>query len=422
MSIIFESANLKIESFLPSGSTPSRVVLVYTSLLNRSLVGNPAGGAVLVSAGYAVISLKSSADGWFQDIPPEAIRAVQEHLRKVQYQRILAYGSSMGAFAAIAFSGAFDCDHVLALSPQFRIDTEFDTRWQSNSRQVRWHHRIDSETIGKKCAFTVVYDPMDLDRWHARQLGTVIPATRFRSLELRYAGHPATLFLHEVGKLRTLLLAAIEGAPLKKFDWRSGKGRSRSYLKTLCAAAEARGAWPTALGLLNRLLHLTPNDLGLQLRRVSVLEAAGRMGDATQLLEELDRKGSGTADLHAKLAQWSVDQGDTQRAHYWVKRGLMANYMTASLHHLASRLADRRGSARSSLEAAKRAFRLSPDHAHVSGQLAAQLLRTGRVRCASFVIEQGTRLNPDFPPLTSLRELARVYESRRHEIWSDVQE
>ena len=59
-----------------------------------------------------------------------------------RHARRVAYGTSMGGYAAIQLSAALKLDAVLALSPQFEVDKAYDTRWKVLANSIDYRYRI----------------------------------------------------------------------------------------------------------------------------------------------------------------------------------------------------------------------------------------------------------------------------------------
>jgi hypothetical protein len=140
-------------------------------------------------------------------------------------------GSSMGGYAAIAFSKYLRCDTALAYSPQNEITIQSDPRFAGHVENVEWVYPISAETIADACKFFVVYDNKDLyDKMHAERLRSIIPAERYVEILLSYAGHAVVFYLLEVGLLKQVSLNALTGNPLQRSELRKNRKQSRQYL------------------------------------------------------------------------------------------------------------------------------------------------------------------------------------------------
>lgn len=66
------------------------------------------------------IVIQTNSNCWYQD---ESIYEICEAVKKIKYGGIyIAYGSSMGGYAAVDLSRLIDADFVVAFSPQASVD------------------------------------------------------------------------------------------------------------------------------------------------------------------------------------------------------------------------------------------------------------------------------------------------------------
>ena len=214
--VLHEAAECRVELF-PAPLGTSRLAVTFTAAANRSLDGNPGPGRLLNSLGYDVVSFKRTVDDWYQGLEPAAFDAVESYVAPRSYERRVAVGDSSGGYAAIAFSRRLQLDTVLAYAPQYRIDADFDTRWSDIGQSLTWRYRIDADTIAPRCAFVIVYDPLDVDALHLEHLATLIPAGCLRPWKVPDAGHGAMTHLFALGQLKAVTSYAIEHRSLEAF-------------------------------------------------------------------------------------------------------------------------------------------------------------------------------------------------------------
>ena len=155
------------------------------------------------------IHVLSRDNDWYQH--PELrealdlVRAAARH-----YGRVVAYGSSMGAYAALRFGGWAGAHCAVALSPQYSIDPKivpFERRWAHDSARFRavWEGTVGFATPVEAY---VAYDPVDQDFKHIARLER---ESHFTKMQLPGAGHPVTGFLTELGLLQRLITTACDG-------------------------------------------------------------------------------------------------------------------------------------------------------------------------------------------------------------------
>jgi len=128
---IFRSSELAVRSVCDFGSKTCVVTFDgYTDI--RTLDRPGFGEGFFQSHQIDAIHILSRENDWYQYPElPSAARTVAELVKR--YDRVVAYGSSMGAYAAIRFGGLAGASVALAISPQFSIDprvARFERRWK----------------------------------------------------------------------------------------------------------------------------------------------------------------------------------------------------------------------------------------------------------------------------------------------------
>ncbi|MBU3615458.1 hypothetical protein ICN46_11210 [Polynucleobacter sp. Latsch14-2] len=152
--ILFGSEFVRIEHFIGDNNN-TNLAFIFSSLESRSLDGNRNGGEIFFRNGYDVISFKISNGDWFQSLPPDIFEVIKSISLERGYQKKVAYGSSMGGFASIAFSRLLELDTAIVFSPQISISESFDQRWASNARGINFKYHITKETISDHCKFFI---------------------------------------------------------------------------------------------------------------------------------------------------------------------------------------------------------------------------------------------------------------------------
>lgn len=306
------------------------------------------GEAFFASEGVGAIHVLSHGNDWFHYAEMAQVAAIIR-AATVGADRLLAYGSSMGGYAAVRFAGAIGAQAVLALSPQYAVDPRlapFETRWVQDRRRIRYLRAIDAR-IAHAAQTYVAYDPrLAVDRCHVDAIASEIPVER---LALPHAGHPAGAFLAETGLLRPLVLDILAGridlAPFRA-EARARRTRSATWLSEFAAAQPAvrRGC---AVALAQRAALLAPDHpavldrLALRLRDAGDLEgaiaahrratmlapipdyqwglsktlfAAGRLAEALAVARSLQAAAPGVAGYHRWAAEISLAAGDRRGA------------------------------------------------------------------------------------------------------------
>lgn len=199
------------------------------------------------------------------------------------YERVIAYGSSMGGFAALHYGATCGATMGLALSPQFSVDpmiAPFDRRWPADLARISFRDDANLPTLPVQY---VAFDPYEAhDRRHfdlfAAHSSTV-------GLRVPHGGHPVGSYLVETDMLHPLLEQVEDGS----FDpgtyvreLRRRRRRSGHYFCTLAHRIPPhRPRQKTALA---RLAVETHGDNPLYRSQLgSALDAAGDFDAAYQV-------------------------------------------------------------------------------------------------------------------------------------------
>jgi tetratricopeptide (TPR) repeat protein len=215
---------------------------------------------------------------WYQYAEMPAAAAVVAK-RVCGYDRVVSYGSSMGAYAAIRFGGMAGASEALAISPQFSIDpraASFERRWQFDSRRIDFTPERSRRAPFTATSF-IAYDPNDTDKRH---VDLFRPHTRVIDMRLPDVGHPATGALGDAGVLTELVL-----------DFAAGKLNAHDIVRRTLDAHQAspllhyvkssRGFSRRArLDHARRAVEMSPRDFGYLLNLGSQLAANSRFDEA----------------------------------------------------------------------------------------------------------------------------------------------
>ena len=228
---LFLSEDLRVRFVDVAEASRELCFVTFDSFNDLGTLARPAfAEGFLLSRGIPAIHILSRRNLWYQEPElPDALAAARAIAGG--YGRVIAYGSSMGGFAAIRFGAEAGAGAAIAISPQFSIDpdeVDFEPRWAKSASHIRFlGWRRDAPRVGRVYVF---YDPFDLDGQHVSRIAAHYPTTRIR---LPYAGHPAGGYFNETG----FLPAAIESiasdsldAPAFERAARAIRHRSGQYL------------------------------------------------------------------------------------------------------------------------------------------------------------------------------------------------
>jgi tetratricopeptide (TPR) repeat protein len=308
---IFRSSELVVRSACDFGS--SACVVTFDSYSDdRSLDRQAFGEEFFASREIDAIHVVGRENDWYQYAEmPAAVAAVAEAARG--YQRVLAYGSSMGGYAAIRFGGMAGASVALAISPQFSIDprtARFERRWKYDSDRIDFSLERMLKAPFVDTAY-IVYDPHDADRRHADMFRR---RTRVIDVRLPNAGHPATGAIAQAGLLTDLVLDVVhdrldidevarrmlerhEGNPQFHYVM-SGRARGRRARLAHAARAAAMAPW----------------DIGLAAHYASLLSTARRFEEAEIAFARAASIAPDHPLLLYKLTEFHQRRGDIESA------------------------------------------------------------------------------------------------------------
>lgn len=245
------------------------------------------GEAYFQTRGISAIHIMGRGDDWYQYADMDAAMATVRTATQGA-TRILTYGSSMGAYAALRFADAAGATDVLALSPQYSIDPKVapnETRWSQDFRRIRWQPRMLGP-MSCSARAVIIYDPIGPDRWHGERITQDIAC---HSVRLPYTAHPVTTYLYDVGLLDSLIAGMLNG----DFDVRAFRRQARAqraasgiYLGEIAEAQPRRRAG-LALALARRALDVGPGNPHARVCLARLLSLDGQHAESLTILEEL---------------------------------------------------------------------------------------------------------------------------------------
>lgn len=307
--ILFRSGNLLVKAARRPGED---CVVTFDSFTDDPDLDRPAfGEAVFAGAGISAIHVVNRRNAWYQEPEwREMIAAIAA--AAAPYRRVLAYGSSMGGYAALRFGRMIGATAALAVSPQYSLHpgkADFDTRWAKTVRGNRWLPELAGPLPADLPAM-IVYDPAHaLDRRHVDLIAREMPVQR---IALPYSGHPSGGYLAECGLLRPLVLGALAGEGDFTALIRAARGHRRqstAYFVALARAAGPRNP-ERAAAFARRAIDLSPTAYFAWVALAEQLRAAGRIDDA---FAAFARAVELTDGHPAMLRLWSDALGDEGR-------------------------------------------------------------------------------------------------------------
>jgi tetratricopeptide (TPR) repeat protein len=298
--------------------------------------------------GVSLVTLISRGNDWYQYVDLlAALEAAKGALSGAE--RIMTYGTSMGAYAAIRFADVLGANACVAISPQYSNDPRkvpFEWRWADDAKRIRWRSEIDG-TI--QCSFKPVV-MSESAREDGKHVQLIAADTPIEFIRLPFVGHPVSTYLGEIGMLEEALMSNLRG----QFDpatFRQQVYQPRKNNPTyLCQLARHQPRWRPRLSLtlaehaVSRApshplaIHVLANALTTQARHaealplhaqvyemtnrlrgyglpyIDALIAVGDWQGALEVSRDLVDRSPGFADHHSRLGKVLYQLGQIEEA------------------------------------------------------------------------------------------------------------
>lgn len=213
MDFLYTGRNIRVYFRKANVSASDRIVVCFHGRIAKPefLSGN-FGESFLLRRGYDAIHFQTDVNNWYQSPDIEkAIAAARGIIRS--YPHCATYGSSMGGYAAVAFSGLLGADTVAAFVPQaspLPEKTRFERRWMDERAAIVPIMDDLSGQISQTAKIYVAFDPFHLsDRLHANMIRNAAPATSF--LHFPLVDHDVLRFIAEAGLQNQIPIDCING-------------------------------------------------------------------------------------------------------------------------------------------------------------------------------------------------------------------
>lgn len=191
--IIFEDEQIRV-IFQPGSS--SELIFSFGDLITRAKGLSINAEKSLQKYDFNVIGVMPKQKSWFPAASMQNMFAEIQHILE-QFTVRIAYGGSMGGYAAIKYAKLFDFQRVVSMVPQYSIDPEdiVDTRYGMFFQpSLNANMRIQADDVSNEREYIVVYDPYcPEDRAHFEKLQALIPHVHV--LHLPFTGHDAIAVL-----------------------------------------------------------------------------------------------------------------------------------------------------------------------------------------------------------------------------------
>lgn len=165
------------------------------------------------SRNWSVLGIMAEGWTWYRD---KSVFDFFDRMQKEgffkQFDKVVFYGASMGAYAACAFSCAAPDATVIAISPQATLDREL-TVWETRFRKA-WRRDYSGrygyapDMVKKADKVYLFYDPMDnADAMHA----CLFQSKNIAKVRCRYMGHRIASLWMSMKILKPIIEGCVDG-------------------------------------------------------------------------------------------------------------------------------------------------------------------------------------------------------------------
>jgi len=207
--IIYNSETVQITT---NAQGPSdNIVICFQAFIPKPGFHNePFGHHFIEQLGLRGMFVNVSANHWYQS--PDFAAAIPLLREACEGSRVITYGSSMGAYAALLYSRALGAETVLAVGPQLSIDpikVPFEPRWVDEAAQLKFDWDNMEAGISPTANILLVYDSATLDARHARLIEGLGPNVKL--IPVPFGGHPVLGMLVESKAMNPIFESVVAG-------------------------------------------------------------------------------------------------------------------------------------------------------------------------------------------------------------------
>lgn len=199
----------------------------------------PFGSNFAVSRGWSSLGMMTNGWTWYRD---SVVADYFDHLKAQdffsQFARVVFYGTSMGGYAAAAFSSAAPGATVLLMNPQATLAREITASWETRYVKAwrydfsgRYGYAPDQVKLAEKVH--LFYDPYGQvqDGMHA----ALFHGDNIEKYRCRFFGHGITTSLLKMGILSKVVEGCVNGtaSPTDIYSLLRARRETEKYQKSL---------------------------------------------------------------------------------------------------------------------------------------------------------------------------------------------
>ena len=204
---------------------------VYENTANRM----PWGYSFVEAFGWSMLGMMAHDWTWYRDA------SVYDFFDKLkddgffqQFDKVVFYGASMGAYAAASFSSAAPGATVICISPQATLDrsvASWETRYRKAWRKdFNTHYGYAPDMVAHADKVHIFFDPLaPLDAMHA----SLFRGNNVVKYKCRFMGHRIASLWLNIGILKDVVTGCIDGdlSEVRFYQLLRGRRESPRYQK-----------------------------------------------------------------------------------------------------------------------------------------------------------------------------------------------
>ncbi|GGG25676.1 hypothetical protein GCM10010964_12030 [Caldovatus sediminis] len=340
-----------------------------------------------------LLAVTASRVHWY---PAEAMAALLPVAAAAAKPRRLAFGFSMGGFAALKYGAALGASAAIAFSPQASIDPA-DAAFDRRSRlhflpALHRGHRVAAADL--PAASLLAYDPLEpTDARHAALLAGLPGVVR---APLAHAGHASIRVLSESGDAPALFALALDGRMAEAARLvRAARRRAPTIWLALGMRAQLSGRAARAEALLARARELGAKPGRLIEAEAAAAERLGRREMSLAALRRLHAEQPHAPRLAMRLGGKLMEAGQFEEAEaaFRAARAGDPHYVPIHLGLIAA--LEAAGKTEAAAQAAAEAVEALPEPPILRLRLGKALLAAGRHAAAAAALREALARNPD---------------------------
>ncbi|MEC2158528.1 tetratricopeptide repeat protein [Virgibacillus halodenitrificans] len=304
---LFDNGESRIEFYKKTQST-DRVVITFDSI-NLDWNGPPFAYKLLAKQNVDIIAVRKRLKKTYQqDLSIAEFTETVSPLVSGYNDRI-AYGFSLGAYAALYFASHVDC-RILAISPRLSIHPTYGRTKIIPKYEFRHEY---SHTYNANITPIIVFDPKNAldNKYVSKELIKSFPKAKL--VKVPYGGHGMAPHLLKMGILKEFVLTFINDKGVPKYD-RKKKSKSSIYFRLLGNECLKHNKLKWALDLAERSLNLSPHDKHAIKLKINTLKKLNRYDTAISYALEVINILPNLLEIRVLLIDLFIDEKDFRNA------------------------------------------------------------------------------------------------------------